>query len=109
MPNRNDITRAQAAVRTLEQTRAEARALLMPRSTEGAGGQSSAFPRSKTFRWLLTHSVARSAPPYLPALYRGCRWVGSLAKRYSGEKPTADHTARFTSRALCPRRTIYEV
>jgi len=60
MPNRNDITRAQTAVRTLEQTRAEARALLMPRSTEGASGQSSAFPRSKTFRWLLTHPVARS-------------------------------------------------
>jgi hypothetical protein len=86
MPNRNDITRALVAVRTPEQTHAEARALLMPRSTEVAGGQSSAFPRSKTFRWLLTYPVARSALPYLRALYRGCRWAGSLAKRYIGRK-----------------------
>lgn len=59
MPNNDNITRAQAAVRTLEQTRAEARALLMPHRTEGLG-QWSAFPRSKTFRWLLTDPVGRS-------------------------------------------------
>jgi len=60
MPDNNDITRAQAAVQTLEHTRAELRAILMPHSTECASDQSSAFPRSKTFRWLLSHPVARS-------------------------------------------------
>ena len=88
MPNRNDITRAQTAVRTLEQTRAEARALLMPRSTEGAGGQSSAFPRSKTFRWLLTHPVARSLGSALLA--------GALSRLPMG---------RFIGKALFRRKT----
>jgi hypothetical protein len=60
MLNNNDITRAQAAVRTMEHNRAEARALLKPHRAEGAGGQPNAFPRSKTFRWLLTHPVGRS-------------------------------------------------
>jgi hypothetical protein len=54
MPNRIDSVRAQAAVRTLENTRAQARVLFMPRHTEVADRQSSAFPRSRTFRWLLT-------------------------------------------------------
>jgi hypothetical protein len=58
MPDKNNTTRAQAAVRTLEHTRAEARALLMPRRTEGFG-RSSAFPLGKTFRWLLTDPVGR--------------------------------------------------
>ena len=59
MPNKNDLTRAQAAVRTMEHTRAEARALLMPHRCRGPDGQSSAFPRSKTFRWLLSQPVGR--------------------------------------------------
>jgi hypothetical protein len=58
MPN-NDVSRAQAAVLTMVQTRAEARALLMPHGTKGADGQLSEFPRSKTFRWLLTQPVGR--------------------------------------------------
>ena len=56
---KDDITRAQAAVLTLEHTRAEARALLMPQGLTGGGGRSSGFPRSKTFRWLLSHPVGR--------------------------------------------------
>jgi hypothetical protein len=66
MPNRIDSTRALAAVRTLEDTRAEARALFTPhhaepRHTEDADGKSSPFPRSRTFQWLLTrHPVGRS-------------------------------------------------
>jgi hypothetical protein len=61
MPNRIDSTRALAAVRTLEYTRAEARALFTPHHTEDANGKSSPFPRSKTFRWLLTrHPIGRS-------------------------------------------------
>jgi hypothetical protein len=59
MANKNDLTRAQAAVRTMEHTRAEARALLMPHRSRGANGQSSAFPRSKTFRWLLSQPFGR--------------------------------------------------
>lgn len=55
----NDITRAQAAVATMAHTRAEARALLMPHGAKGAHGQLNEFPRSKTFRWLLTHPVGR--------------------------------------------------
>jgi len=46
-------------VLTMAHTRAEARALFMPRGTKGAHGQLSEFPRSKTFRWLLTHPVGR--------------------------------------------------
>ena len=87
MPNRNDITRAQAAVRTLEQTRAEAQALFMPRSTEGAGGvieRVSAQQDISVAADSFGRSLLRLLRP-LPALYRGCRWVGSLAKRYSGE------------------------
>ena len=57
MPD-NDITRAQAAVLSLELTRAELRTLLLPQGPSG-GGRSSGFPRSKTFRWLLTHPVGR--------------------------------------------------
>ena len=57
---KDDITRAQAAVLAMEQTRAEARALLMPQGPNAEGDRSSGFPRSKTFRWLLTHPVARS-------------------------------------------------
>lgn len=60
MRKHEDITRAHAAVRTLRETRAEARDLFMPRRMEEFGGRSGAFPRSKTFRWLLTHPVGRS-------------------------------------------------
>jgi hypothetical protein len=61
MPNRIDSTRALAAVQTLEHTRAEARALFMPHHTAEAAIKSTAFPRSRTFRWLLTsHPVGRS-------------------------------------------------
>jgi len=56
---KDDMTRAQAAVLTLEHTRAEARALLMPQETNGMGGQSSGFPRSKTIRWMLSHPIGR--------------------------------------------------
>jgi hypothetical protein len=56
---KDGITRAQAAVLTMERTRAEARALLVPQGPQGGGGRSSGFPRSKTFRWLLTHPVGR--------------------------------------------------
>ena len=54
-----DITRARAAILTLEHTRAEFRRLLMPLVLKGAGGRSSRFPRSKTIRWLLAHPVGR--------------------------------------------------
>jgi hypothetical protein len=56
---KDHITRAQAAVLTMEHTRAEARALFMPQGPKGGGGGSSRFPRSKTIRWLLTHPVGR--------------------------------------------------
>jgi hypothetical protein len=56
---KDEITRVQAAVLTMEHTRAEARALFMPQGPKGGGGRSSGFPRSKTFRWLLTHPLGR--------------------------------------------------
>jgi hypothetical protein len=58
MPD-HDVDRAQIAVRTLAQTRAELRALLIPGTTQGTLGRSDQFPRSKTFRWLLGQSVGR--------------------------------------------------
>jgi len=60
MRDHGNVTRAQAAARTLQETRAEARDLFMPRRIEDFGGRSTAFPRSKTFRWLLTHPIGRS-------------------------------------------------
>ena len=56
---KDDMTRAQAAVLTLEHTRAEARALLMPQEPNGVDGRSRGFPRSNTIRWLLTHPIGR--------------------------------------------------
>jgi hypothetical protein len=61
MSDRIDSVRALAAMRSLEHTRAEARALFMPARTQVAAGRSSAFPRSRTFRWLLrSQPVGRS-------------------------------------------------
>ena len=56
---KDDITRAQAAVLAMEQTRAEARALLMPQGPNAEGDRSSGFPRSKTIRWMLSHPIGR--------------------------------------------------
>jgi hypothetical protein len=56
---REDMRRAQAAVLTMEHTRAEVRALLLPQAPTEGGSRSGGFPRSKTFRWLLTHPVGR--------------------------------------------------
>lgn len=58
MPDR-DVTRAQIALQTLAQTRAELRALLLPDNTQAVPGRSDQFPRSKTFRWLLGQSISR--------------------------------------------------
>ncbi len=61
MPDRLDSPRTLAALQTLEDTRAEARTLFMPPPAEQGDGPSDAFPRSKTFRWLLaSHPVGRS-------------------------------------------------
>ena len=52
------------AVATLASNRAEARALFGANSAAmPIGGEAGAFPRSKTFRWLLRHPIGR--------------WVGS--------------------------------
>jgi hypothetical protein len=56
---KEDITRARAAVLTMERTRAEARALLIPHRPKEGGSPLSTFPRSRTFRWLLTHPIGR--------------------------------------------------
>jgi hypothetical protein len=82
MPNRIDSMRALAAVRTLEYTRAEARALFMPHHTEAAAGKSSPFPRSRTFRWLLTsHPVGRSLGSALVAFALSRLPIGSLVSK----------------------------
>lgn len=54
----DDFVRAQLAIQTLAQTRAQARALFM-RSAKQADGESRSFPRSKTFRWLLCNPLGR--------------------------------------------------
>ena len=51
------------AVATLASNRAEARALFGAHSAAMPIGEAGAFPRSKTFRWLLRHPIGR--------------WVGS--------------------------------
>ena len=56
---REDMRRAQAAVLIMEHTRAEVRALLLPQAPTEGGSRSGGFPRSKTFRWLLSHPVGR--------------------------------------------------
>lgn len=58
MPD-NGVTRAQTAVLTMAQTRAEARALFVPYDAKVATDQLSEFPRSKTFRWLLRQPAGR--------------------------------------------------
>jgi len=82
MPNRIDSMRALAAVRTLDHTRAEARALFMPHHTEDADGKSGAFPRSRTFRWLLTsHPVGRSLGSALVSLALSRLPIGLLVSK----------------------------
>ena len=57
--------RAEAALLTLERTRAQLSALCEAPSHGEAAAEAGRFPRSATFRWLLSHPVAR--------------WVGSVA------------------------------
>ena len=51
--------RVLAAVATLEGNRAEANALLRTHHAVTSTGAMGAFPRSRTFRWLLSHPVGR--------------------------------------------------
>ncbi len=54
----DDFVRAQLAIQTMAQPRAQTRALFMP-SPKQADGELHCFPRSKTFRWLLGVPLGR--------------------------------------------------
>jgi uncharacterized membrane protein YeiH len=68
-------SRARGAQLTLEQNRAELRAVFAAK-TAGVGG---GFPRSATFRWLTSHLNARSlASTALAALMVRSMWAWQL-------------------------------
>jgi hypothetical protein len=52
--------RAAIAVLTMQRNRAEIRAILDPRGAAGGGSGAAVFPRSATFRWLMTRITGRS-------------------------------------------------
>jgi hypothetical protein len=52
--------RAAVAVLTMERNRAEVRAILDPRGAADGGTGAAVFPRSATFRWLMTRVTGRS-------------------------------------------------
>ncbi len=57
---RSDLsTRAQDAIRVMQDTRAELRAILAPGGELPAQFDANEFPRSKTLRWMLTHPLGR--------------------------------------------------
>jgi hypothetical protein len=58
MENERQI-RTQAALVALERTRAELRMIFEPDQTEAQTIEPNTFPRSKTFRWAMSHPVSR--------------------------------------------------
>jgi hypothetical protein len=56
----NRITRPQAAVAMLAQNRIQMRALFLPDTAPGTAVWNAAFPRSRTFRWLLDRRIGLS-------------------------------------------------
>jgi hypothetical protein len=60
MTREDSDLRAAVAVLTMERNRAEFRAILDPRGLANGGAGAAAFPRSATFRWLMTRVTGRS-------------------------------------------------
>ena len=56
----DNMARAQAAMQTMADTRAEFSRLFASHENTGADACLSEFPRSKTFRWLMNHPIGRS-------------------------------------------------
>jgi hypothetical protein len=52
--------RAAVAVLTMQRNRAEVMAILDPRGAAGGGTGAAVFPRSATFRWLMSRITGRS-------------------------------------------------
>lgn len=69
--------RVQAALLTLRRNREELLAALAPSGAPAAGG----FPRSATFRWLMSHVTARSlASTALTAALLRPPWIQLLSR-----------------------------